>query len=55
MRYDPLLDPEFSSSMSTYLERYVDHDPFKDESISRRRRFEAFLGASGLIEEPRIP
>ena len=55
MHYDPILDPEFSSSVGSYLNRYVDHNPLNDESISRDRRFTAFLEYSGLIEETRIP
>ena len=55
MDYDPFQDPEFSSSMGTYLERYVDHDPLSDRSIARYRRFEAFINGSALIEEPLIP
>ena len=55
MNYDPILDPEFSSSMGSYLNNYVNHRPLCDESIARRRRFTAFLEYSGLIEESRIP
>ena len=54
MHYDPILDAEFSSSVGSYLNRYVDHNPFNDESISRYRRFTAFLEYSGLTEEKRF-
>ena len=55
MNYDQILDAEFSSSMGSYLDRYVNRKPLSDESIARRRRFTAFLEYSGLIEESRIP
>ena len=55
MHYDPILDPEFSSSMGTYLKNYINHDPTSDEAIARYRRFNAFINASGLVEEHRIP
>lgn len=55
MNYDQILDAEFSSSMGSYLDRYVNRKPLSDESIARRRRFTAFLECSKLIEETRIP
>ena len=55
MNYDPILDAEFSSSMGSYLNRYVNRNPSNDESIARLRRFTAFLKYSGLSEETRIP
>ena len=55
MLYEVPLGTDFSEYMGTYLERFVDHDPLSDESIARYRRHKAFINASGLIEEPRVP
>ena len=55
MDYDPFLDPEFSSSMGTFKERYVDYDRYSDECISRLRRFNRLIAKGQLREVPEIP
>ena len=48
-------EKEFSENKGTYEERYINHSPYSDESISRLRRFRAFIQCTELIEETFVP
>ena len=55
MFFNPQPEREFSENKGTYEQRYINHSPYSDESISRLRRFRAFIQCTGLIEETFVP